>query len=102
MRVARFQINEPAVLDPEVPVVLSAGHGRVRNEHWGDRTLDLDLIDLGGRVISDERLELPHPRAWERAFVLRPWLDLEPDAVMPGRGAVAELRLAASDEVVRR
>jgi 2-amino-4-hydroxy-6-hydroxymethyldihydropteridine diphosphokinase len=81
---------------------IETGHGRVRDEHWGDRTLDLDLIDLGGRVISDERLELPHPRAWQRAFVLQPWLDVEPDAVLAGRGPVADLRLAAHDEVVRR
>lgn len=77
-------------------------HGRVRARHWGDRTLDLDLIDFGGREQSDDRLELPHPRAWQRAFVLQPWLDVEPDAVLPGRGPVAELRAAATDEVKRR
>ena len=89
-----------ALLD--VLQAIEAGHGRVRDEHWGDRTLDLDLIDLGGRVIADERLELPHPRAWQRAFVLQPWLDVDPDAVLAGRGPVADLRLAAHDEVVRR
>jgi len=77
-------------------------HGRVREEQWGDRTLDLDLIDLGGQVFADERLVLPHPRAWERAFVLQPWLDVEPEAELPGRGPIAALRAAASDEVVRR
>ncbi len=77
-------------------------HGRVRAGHWGDRTLDLDLIDFGGREQFDDRLELPHPRAWQRAFVLQPWLDVEPDAVLPGRGPVAELRAAATDEVRRR
>jgi len=77
-------------------------HGRVRTEHWGDRTLDLDLIDLDGHAVADDRLVLPHPRAWERAFVLQPWLDLEPDAELPGRGPIAALRAAASDEVVRR
>jgi 2-amino-4-hydroxy-6-hydroxymethyldihydropteridine diphosphokinase len=81
---------------------IEARHGRVRAEHWGDRTLDLDLIDLGGARVSDERLTLPHPRAWQRAFVLQPWLDLEPDAVLAGRGPIAELRSAAHDEVVRR
>ena len=81
---------------------IEAEHGRVRTTHWGDRTLDLDLIDFGGRSSSDERLELPHPRAWERAFVLQPWLDVDPEAVLPGRGTVAELRRAAHDEVVRR
>jgi 2-amino-4-hydroxy-6-hydroxymethyldihydropteridine diphosphokinase len=81
---------------------IEAEHGRVRDEHWGDRTLDLDLIDFGGRVSVDERLELPHPRAWQRAFVLQPWLDVEPEAVLAGRGPIAELRRAAHDEVVRR
>jgi 2-amino-4-hydroxy-6-hydroxymethyldihydropteridine diphosphokinase len=81
---------------------IEAGHGRERDEHWGDRTLDLDLIDFGGRVFVDERLELPHPRAWQRAFVLQPWLDVEPEAVLAGRGPIAELRRGARDEVVRR
>lgn len=66
-------------------------HGRVRAERWGDRTLDLDLIDDDGRVRDDPVLTLPHPRAAERVFVLRPWLQLDPDAVLPGRGRVAEL-----------
>lgn len=86
----------------DVLQAVEAEHGRVRAEHWGDRTLDLDLIDFGGREQSDTRLELPHPRAWQRAFVLQPWLDIDPDAVLPGRGPVAELRRAATDEVVRR
>ena len=77
-------------------------HGRVRTEHWGDRTLDLDLIDLDGHAVADDRLVLPHPRAWQRAFVLQPWLDVEPDAVLAGRGPIAALRAAASDEVERR
>ena len=77
-------------------------HGRERTRHWGDRTLDLDLIDFGGIELSDERLVLPHPRAWQRAFVLQPWLDVEPDAVLAARGPIAELRSAATDEVVRR
>ncbi|WP_022893700.1 2-amino-4-hydroxy-6-hydroxymethyldihydropteridine diphosphokinase [Agromyces subbeticus] len=77
-------------------------HGRVREEHWGDRTLDLDLIDVAGVELADERLVLPHPRAWQRAFVLQPWLDIEPDAALTGRGPIAVLRSAATDEVVRR
>ncbi|MDQ0893331.1 2-amino-4-hydroxy-6-hydroxymethyldihydropteridine diphosphokinase [Agromyces ramosus] len=77
-------------------------HGRVRAERWGDRTLDLDLIDVDGAEIADDRLVLPHPRAAERAFVLQPWLDVEPFAVLPGRGPITALRDAAPDEVVRR
>jgi dihydroneopterin aldolase/2-amino-4-hydroxy-6-hydroxymethyldihydropteridine diphosphokinase len=70
--------------------------GRVRTERWGDRTLDLDLIVQGDRRIDQPGLLLPHPRAHERAFVLGPWLEIDPDAVLPGRGRVRHL-LSALD-----
>lgn len=66
-------------------------NGRVRGERWGDRTLDLDLIAYGDVVSDDPRIQLPHPRAAERLFVLEPWLDLDPDAELVGRGRVADL-----------
>lgn len=66
-------------------------HGRVRSEHWGDRTLDVDLVLFGGRAIHDERLTVPHPRAHERDFVLSPWLALDPHAVLMGHGRVRDL-----------
>lgn len=66
-------------------------HGRERRERWGDRTLDLDLIAYGDERSADPHLLLPHPRAAERAFVLAPWLELDPDAVLPGRGPVRAL-----------
>ncbi|WP_067250436.1 2-amino-4-hydroxy-6-hydroxymethyldihydropteridine diphosphokinase [Microbacterium resistens] len=69
-------------------------HGRVRTERWGDRTLDLDLIAYGDLRSDDERLQVPHPRAADRLFVLEPWLDVDPDAVLPGRGRVADLAAA--------
>jgi len=65
--------------------------GRARTVHWGPRTIDIDLIALGDRVRDDPHLTLPHPRAHERAFVLVPWLDADPDAVLLGHGPVAEL-----------
>lgn len=71
-------------------------NGRVRVERWGDRTLDLDIIDFAGRQSSNPELTLPHPRAHERSFVLRPWLEVAPDAVLPGHGRVADI-LAALD-----
>jgi len=71
-------------------------HGRERTEAWGDRTLDLDLIDYAGMRSSTADLELPHPRAHERAFVLGPWAEVAPEAELPGRGRVADL-LAALD-----
>lgn len=55
------------------------------------RTLDVDLIVVGERLAQDEDLVLPHPRAHERAFVLRPWLDVDPEAYIPGQGLVADL-----------
>jgi 2-amino-4-hydroxy-6-hydroxymethyldihydropteridine diphosphokinase len=55
------------------------------------RTLDVDLIVVGDRRSDEESLRLPHPRAHERAFVLKPLLDVWPDAVIPGRGRAADL-----------
>ncbi|WP_347346843.1 2-amino-4-hydroxy-6-hydroxymethyldihydropteridine diphosphokinase [Microbacterium sp.] len=85
---------------------LEDAHGRVRTRRWGDRTLDLDLIVYGDLVQDDPELTLPHPRAHERAFVLRPWLTADPHAEIPGRGRadalLAELgtpsSVAGSDE----
>jgi 2-amino-4-hydroxy-6-hydroxymethyldihydropteridine diphosphokinase len=81
-------------LDPTSLLVvlhaIEARHGRERHERWGDRTLDLDLIVHGDHV-EDGNIVVPHPRAHEREFVLRPWLDVDPDATIPGRGRVADL-----------
>nr|WP_216845501.1 2-amino-4-hydroxy-6-hydroxymethyldihydropteridine diphosphokinase [Rathayibacter sp. VKM Ac-2857] len=96
-------------LDPDdllaaTAAIESAG-GRVRGEgeeRWGDRTLDIDVIAIGGVTRDDAHLTLPHPRAGERAFVLEPWLDVEPHAVLAGRGPIAELRARATDRVTDR
>ena len=72
-------------------------HGRVRLERWGDRTLDLDLIVFGDLVQDDPELTLPHPRAHERDFVLRPWVAVDPDAVLPGWGRIDALPAGGSD-----
>lgn len=69
-------------------------NGRERRERWGDRTLDLDLIAYGDMVSDDPRLQLPHPRAAERLFVLDPWLDLDAEAELVGHGRVADLAAA--------
>lgn len=66
-------------------------NGRERHVRWGDRTLDLDLIAYGDVVSDEPRLQLPHPRAAERLFVLEPWLDLDPEAELLGHGRVAAL-----------
>jgi 2-amino-4-hydroxy-6-hydroxymethyldihydropteridine diphosphokinase len=69
-------------------------HGRVRAERWGDRTLDLDIIDYAGMQSATDELTLPHPRAHERTFVLGPWAEVAPDAVLPGHGRIADLLAA--------
>jgi 2-amino-4-hydroxy-6-hydroxymethyldihydropteridine diphosphokinase len=75
--------------------------GRVRTERWGPRTLDVDVIVYGTEVSDDPELTLPHPRAYERAFVLAPWHDVDPGAVIPGRGRVADLLAAVGTADVR-
>jgi 2-amino-4-hydroxy-6-hydroxymethyldihydropteridine diphosphokinase len=79
-----------------------AAFQRTRTETWGPRTLDVDVIVYGDEVSDDPRLTLPHPRARERAFVLAPWLDADPQAELPGQGRVAELLTAVGRSGVRR
>jgi 2-amino-4-hydroxy-6-hydroxymethyldihydropteridine diphosphokinase len=65
--------------------------GRERSIQWGPRTIDLDLIQYGALLSSAEELKLPHPRAHERKFVLEPWLEIEPDAILLTHGKISEL-----------
>ena len=81
---------------------IEAAFDRVREVRWGPRTLDLDIITYEGVTSDDPGLSLPHPRAHERAFVLAPWHDVDPAAVLPGRGQVAALLAAAGDGGIRR
>jgi 2-amino-4-hydroxy-6-hydroxymethyldihydropteridine diphosphokinase len=67
---------------------------RVREVRWGPRTLDVDVVTVDGVTSDDPELLLPHPGTPERATVLIPWLDVEPDAVLPGHGRVADLLAA--------
>jgi 7,8-dihydro-6-hydroxymethylpterin-pyrophosphokinase len=73
---------------------IEARLGRVREEVWGDRTIDLDLVDFGGLRRENETITLPHPRAWERAFVLAPWAQVQPDAVLRLPGSRGSARVA--------
>ena len=65
--------------------------GRVRKERWGARTLDLDILIFDQLIENSEQLILPHPRAHERAFVLAPLNDLDPNLVIPKRGNISSL-----------
>ncbi|MCE0761388.1 2-amino-4-hydroxy-6-hydroxymethyldihydropteridine diphosphokinase [Pseudonocardia kujensis] len=94
-----------AVLIVEDPVVdhwgwlrrgqeLEQAAERVREVRWGPRTLDVDVVTVDGVTSENPELLLPHPGTAERATVLIPWLDVEPDAVLPGHGPVADLLAA--------
>ena len=81
---------KPGKLLTEVRKIETA-HGRVRLERWGSRTLDIDIITYGSLIKDGKRLTIPHPRAYERAFVVVPWAAMDPDARLLGHGKVSEL-----------
>ncbi|HEY2241045.1 MAG TPA: 2-amino-4-hydroxy-6-hydroxymethyldihydropteridine diphosphokinase [Streptosporangiaceae bacterium] len=81
---------------------IEAAARRTREVRWGPRTLDVDIIAYGDQARADPTLTLPHPRVRERAFVLAPWRDADPDAELPGYGPVAALLAAVGGQGVRR
>jgi 2-amino-4-hydroxy-6-hydroxymethyldihydropteridine diphosphokinase len=70
--------------------------GRIREERWGPRVVDLDLLLYGDDVVDEPGIEVPHPRLHERRFALEPLAELDPDLELPGHGRVSDL-LAALD-----
>ena len=70
---------------------VEAAYGRERGERHAPRTLDVDLIVVGDRLSDTDELRLPHPLAHERAFVLVPWLEIDPEATIPGQGKITDL-----------
>ncbi len=92
-------VNAVCILESDLPAMdllhvlqgIEKSMGRVRTEHWGPRVIDLDLITYGEILSKDNELTLPHPRAHERAFVLQPWLEIDPNAHLITHGAVSEL-----------
>jgi 2-amino-4-hydroxy-6-hydroxymethyldihydropteridine diphosphokinase len=84
-------------------LAIEDAYGRERGPHRNaPRTLDVDLILVGDRRADDDRLVLPHPKAHERAFVLAPWHDVDPDAEIPEVGTVADLLEKTEDQSVAR
>lgn len=81
---------------------VEAAFDRVREVRWGPRTLDIDIVTVEGERSDDPVLTLPHPRAHERAFVLAPWHDADPEAELPGHGRVAALLAATGRDGIRR
>ena len=86
----------------EAALGVEASLGRVREERWGPRTVDVDVLAVGGERHDEPDLTLPHPRAHERAFVLAPWRDVDPAAELPGLGPVAGLLDRLGTAGVRR
>lgn len=89
----------PSSLLERAHAVEEAFH-RVRDERWAARTIDVDIVAYADIVSDDPVLTLPHPHAHERAFVLAPWHDVEPEAQLAGRGPVAELLAGVSRDSV--
>lgn len=92
-------LNAVCIAESDLPAadLLSLLHGiekslgRERIEHWGPRTIDLDLIQYGSLLSYADELLLPHPRAHERRFVLEPWSEIEPDALLLTHGKISDL-----------
>ena len=91
--------NAICIIESELPALdllallqgIEKSMGRERLVHWGPRTIDLDLIQYGALVSKSAELELPHPRAHERRFVLEPWFEIDPDAVLLTHGRIDQL-----------
>lgn len=92
-------LNAVCILESELPALdllavlqgIEKSLGRERDVRWGPRTIDLDLIQYGSLLSAAVELELPHPRAHERRFVLEPWCEIEPDAILLTHGKISEL-----------
>lgn len=92
-------VNAVCILESDLPATdllsvlqgIEKSMGRVRTEKWGPRVIDLDLIQYGSILRKDETLTLPHPLAHERRFVLEPWLEIDPEAVLITHGKVSEI-----------
>ena len=89
-------INAVALAESDLPAAdflsmlpgIEAALGRERTEHWGPRTIDLDLIQYGSILSYSDDLLLPHPRAHERRFVIEPWHEIEPDGILLTLGRI--------------
>jgi 2-amino-4-hydroxy-6-hydroxymethyldihydropteridine diphosphokinase len=80
---------------------LEQDHGRIRKRHWGERTLDLDIILIDDCVIDNERLKVPHPFAQQRSFVLYPLSEITPELVFPNGKTLEQLLTELDNDLIR-
>ena len=80
---------------------IEIAHGRERKQHWGPRTLDLDILLYGEDTVSSPELSIPHPRLQQRNFVLYPLFDLAPDLALPCGTTIASLLARCPKEGLR-
>jgi 2-amino-4-hydroxy-6-hydroxymethyldihydropteridine diphosphokinase len=100
--VARLETGLPAERLLDELQRIEAAHGRRRSFPNAPRTLDLDLLLFGELQLSSERLRVPHPRLHERAFVLEPLVELDPELVIPGLGPARDWRAGTRGQGVQR
>ncbi len=98
--IVNTQVSPEELLDAMQEI--ENAQGRTREIHWGPRTLDVDILAMGSLVMNSERLELPHPRAHERGFVLIPWAQVDPNFELPLHGRVADLAVRVRDSGIER
>jgi 2-amino-4-hydroxy-6-hydroxymethyldihydropteridine diphosphokinase len=102
-------INAIALLDTQLEPLalldalqqLEQNHGRIRKRHWGERTLDLDIILIDDCVVDSERLKVPHPFAQQRTFVLYPLSEINPQLVFPNGKALEQLLTELDNDLIR-
>jgi 2-amino-4-hydroxy-6-hydroxymethyldihydropteridine diphosphokinase len=103
-------LNAVAMLETSLParellgelLVIERAHGRDRmhETRWGPRTLDLDLLLYGDETVDEPGLRVPHPHLHERAFALRPLLEIAPEVSIPGHGLARDLPAAMAADGV--
>jgi 2-amino-4-hydroxy-6-hydroxymethyldihydropteridine diphosphokinase len=91
------KLSAPELMDILLEIELQ--QGRIRQERWGPRTLDLDIIFFGEQLISTENLVIPHPRMEDRKFVLIPMVEINPNLIHPiSRKSIRQILLECKDE----
>lgn len=101
-------LNAVAKIDTQLPPLqlldtlqsIENVHGRLRKEHWGARTLDLDILTYEGKNVASERLSIPHPFMMQRPFVIHPMYEISPDFIFDDGQSLAKLAtLLPTDEL---